>query len=156
MSVLFWQRQVVFQRCFCLSVWTCIGQDLLVLLIQDNVINLIVYRDNMLCYRASSSLQPGCDILCRLLEASVCNDFTILFTEFHQAGTILISSVSWLLPNTAFGPSSSSYFAVEIPCRHCNGWWYLISNSLHSLSRCLYSFLSSFGYFWARILLWCS
>ena len=81
----------VVRRCFCLSVWTCIGQDLLVLLIQDNVINLIVYRDNMLCYRASSSLQPGCDILCRVLEASVCNDFTILFTEFHQAGTILIS-----------------------------------------------------------------
>ena len=40
----------VVQRCFCPSVWTCIRQDLLVLLIQDNIINLIVYPDSLLCY----------------------------------------------------------------------------------------------------------
>ena len=108
-------------QCFCPSVWTCIGQDLLVLLMQDNVINLIVDPDILLCYRVSSSLRPGCNVLCRVLEASACNEFIILFTEFHQVGTILILSASWPLPNTAFRPSSSSYFTVENPCQQSNG-----------------------------------
>ena len=54
-------------RCLCPSVWTCIGQSLLVLLVQDNVINLILYRDSLLCYWISSSLRPGCDVLYRVL-----------------------------------------------------------------------------------------
>ena len=116
----------VVRRCFCLSVWTCIGQDLLVLLIQVNLINLIVDPDILLCYRVSSSLRSGFNVLCRLLKAAVCDEFTILFTEFHQVGTSLISSASSPLPNTTFGPSSSSYFAVEFPCQHSNGWWCFI------------------------------
>ena len=84
----------VVRRCFCPSVSTCIGQDLLVLLIQDNVINLIVNPDILFCYRVSSTLRPSCNVLCRVLEAAFCDEFTILFTEFHQAGTILISSAS--------------------------------------------------------------
>ena len=114
------------RRCFCPSIWTCIGQDLLVLLIQNNVINLIVDRDILFFYRVSFSLRPGCNVLCRVLEAAACDAFTILFTEFYQVCTILISSASWLLPNTAFGPSLSSYFAVEIPSQHSNGWWCFI------------------------------
>ena len=82
----------VVRRCFCPSVSACIGQDLLVLLIQDNVINLIVNPDILLCYQVSTSLQPIYNVLCRVLEAAVCVEFTILFTEFHQVGTILISS----------------------------------------------------------------
>ena len=131
----------VVRQCFCPSSWTCIGQDLLVLLVQDDVISLIAYRDSLLYYQISSSLRPGCDVLCRVLEAAVCNDFTILFIEFLQVGTILVSSASWLLPNTAFRPNSSSYFAVKILCQHSNG---TSSNSLHSFYRFLYSFLSSF------------
>ena len=84
----------VVRRCFCPSVCMCICQDLLVLLVQDDVINLIAYRDNFLCYWVSSSLRPGCDVLCRVLEAAVCDYFTILFTAFHQVGTILISTAS--------------------------------------------------------------
>ena len=84
----------VVRRCFCPSVSACIGQDLLVLLIQDNVINLIVNPDISFCYRVSSTLRPSCNVLCRVLEAAFCDEFTILFTEFHQAGTILISSAS--------------------------------------------------------------
>ena len=102
-------------RCFCPSIWTCIRQDLLVLLVQDNVINLIVNWDSLLCHWVTSSFWLGCDVLCRVLEVVVCDDFTILFTEFHQVGTILVSSASWPLPNTAFRPNSSSYFVVEIP-----------------------------------------
>ena len=106
----------VVRQCLYRSVWACIGQDLLVFLIQYNVINMIVDPDILLCYRVSSSLRPSCNVVCRVLEAPVCDEFTILFTEFHQVGTILISSAYWLLPNTAFGPSSSSDFVVEIPC----------------------------------------
>ena len=113
-------------RSLCPSVWVCIDQDLLVLLIQDNVINLIVNPDILLCYQVSTSLQPIYNVLCRVLEAAVCVEFTILFTEFHQVGTILISSLSWSLPNAALGPSSSSCFAVKIPCQHSNGWWCFI------------------------------
>ena len=116
----------VIRGCFCPSVRTCIDEDLLVLLIQDNVINVIVYPDSLLCYRVSSSLQPGCNVLWMVLEAAVCDEFTFFFTEFHQVDTTLISSASWPLPNTAFGLSSSSYFAVEILCQHSNGWWYFI------------------------------
>ena len=112
----------VVRRCFCLSLWTCVGQDLLVFLVQDDVINLIVYGGSLLCCWVSSSLQPGSDMPFRVLEAAVCNSFTILFTEFHQIGTFLVSSASWPLPNTAFRPSSSSYFAVEIPCQPSNEW----------------------------------
>ena len=111
----------VVRWCFCPFVWTCIFQDLLILLSQDNVINLIVYRDSLLCYRVSSSLRPSCNVLCRVLKAAVCDAFTIVITEFYQVGTILISSASWPLPNIAFRPSFSSYFTVEIPCQHSNG-----------------------------------
>ena len=103
-------------RCFYPLIRTCIGQDLLLLLVQDDVINLIVYQDSLLCYWVSSYLQPGCDVLCRVLEAFACDDFTILFREFHQVGSILFFSAPWPLFNTAFRPSSSSYFPVEILC----------------------------------------
>ena len=73
----------VVRRCFCPSIWACNGQDLLVLLTQDNVINLIVNPDILLCYWVSSPLQPSCNVLCRVLEAVVHDEFTILFTEFH-------------------------------------------------------------------------
>ena len=148
-SNLFWLvLGILWWRCFCPSVWGCIDQDLLVLLIQDNVINLIVNPDILLCYRVSSSLRPSCNLLCWVLEAAVWDEFTILFTEFHQVGTILISSASWPLPNAAFWPSSSSDFAAEIPCQHSNGWWCFIK-FLTQLFY-LYSFLISFGHFLAR------
>ena len=110
----------VVRRCFCPTLWTCTVQDLLVLLIQDNVISLTVYWDSLLCYQVCSFLQPVCNVFCRVLEGAFCNDFTIFFTEFQQVDTILIFSASWSLPNTTF--SCSSYFAVEIPCQHTNGW----------------------------------
>ena len=69
----------VVRRCFCPSLWTCIDQDLLFLMIQNNVINLIVVPDILLCYQVSSSLRPGCDVLCRVLEAAIWDEFTIFF-----------------------------------------------------------------------------
>ena len=111
------------------------------------VINLIVDPDILLCYQVSSFLQPGCNVLCRVLEAAAGNEFTILFTEFYQVFIILlISSASWPLPDTAFRPSLPTLLlkspASMVMCD------VTLSNFLHSLSRFLYSFLILFSPVW--------
>ena len=122
----FTKDKSVARRCFCPSVWTCIRQDLLVLLIHDNVINLVVHWGSLLCYRVSSSLQPGCNVLCRVLEAAACDEFTILFTEFHQVGTILpldhcliqLLKLVWALLSPVWDVCIYVYDADDILCLH--------------------------------------
>ena len=138
------------RRCFCPSVWMCIGQDFLVLLIQDNIINLIVYRDSLICYQVSSALRSSCDRLLRVLEAAVCNDFIILSIEFHQTKLVPF----WFLlsldhcPIQLSAPVPFHTLLLKSPASIVidDG---ILSNSLHSLSTFLYSFLSSFGHFLA-------
>ena len=65
----------------------------------------------------------------------------------NQVGTTLISFVSWPLPNTAFRPSSFSYFAVEIPCQYSNRWWYFIK----FLTQLIYVFIKLLKLVWALL-----
>ena len=140
----------VVRRCFCPSLWTCIDQDLLFLMIQNNVINLIVDPDILLCYQVSSSLRPGCDVLCRVLEAAIWDKFTIFFS---QNSTKLVPFWFCLpfdhCPIQVSEPLLPFTLLLKPPVSIVmeDG---ALSNSLHSLSRFLYSYLISFGHFLAR------
>ena len=89
---------------------------------------------------------PGC------WKLLICDEFTILFTEFHQAGTILISSASWHCPIQFLGPDFLPNLLLKSAASIVmdDG---ALSNSLRTLSRFLYSFLISFGHFlaWSEV-----
>ena len=125
---------------------------MLVLLIQDNIISLTAYRGILLCYRVSSFLQPGCDVLCRVLK----HLFAMLLLFCSQNSTKLAPLLFLLsfhhCPKQLSGQVLLPTMLLKSPASKAmdDG---TLSNFLHSLFKFLYSILSLFGHFvaWSEV-----
>ena len=125
---------------------------MLALLIQDNIISLTAYRGILLCYRVSSFLQPGCDVLCRVLK----HLFAMILLFCSQNSTKLAPLLFLLsfhhCPKQLSGQVLLPTMLLKSPASKAmdNG---TLSNFLHSLFKFLYSILSLFGHFlaWSEV-----
>ena len=137
------------QRCFCPSVWACIVQGFLVLLIQDNVINLILNPDILLCYRLVLLWNQVAMCFAECWKPLFAMNLPFLLQNSTKLVPFWFCSPLNHCPIQLSGPVVLSTLLLKSPTSIVMDDGDL-PNSLHSLPRFLYSFLISFGHFLAR------